>query len=199
MKELFLNTQKDANKIQLTVDATEKFTSDKRSARNCNRIYIRSTRRWVPVSKEYYETYMRDVGAFKKKQYRQGFCKCPGTKEYMCDCDCLTCPFYKKDVMESLDAPIIDDEGNEDTLMDRLVDENTLTPEEALLEKDERESLYRAIEELCEEDQILIRMTLAEKPQIEIAEALGLKGQTNVAKRKRRTLKALREAMAQYA
>ena len=197
MKELLLNTNKDANKSQPTVDVTEKCISDKHPAKNCNRIYIRSTRRWVSVSKEYYEKHMRDVGAFKKKQYRQGFCKCPGTKQYMCDCDCLTCPFYKKDAMESLDVPIIDNEGNGETLMERLVDENTRTPEEALLEKDEQESLYRAIEELCEEDQILIRMTLAEKPQIEIAEALGLKGQTNVAKRKRRALKTLREALVQ--
>ena len=135
---------------------------------------------------------MRDVGAFKKKQYRQGFCKCPGTKEYMCDCDCLTCPFYKKDAMVSLDAPIIDDEGNEETLMDHLVDEDTLTPEEVLLEKDEHESLYRAIGELCEEDQILIHMTLAEKTQIEIAEVLRLKGQSNVRYRKLRAVEQLR-------
>ena len=195
MKELFLNTQKDANKIQLTVDATEKFTSDKRSARNCNRIYIRSTRRWVPVSKEYYETYMRDVHTFRNRQYRQGFCKCPGTKEYMCDCDCLTCPFYKKDAMESLDAPIIDDEGNEETLMDRLVDENTLTPEETLLEKDERESLYRAIARLNPTQQTVIRMMLKEKAQTEIAEALGIKTQSTVSFHKDRAVEILRRIL----
>jgi len=172
-------------------------TSTLSEEKNSNRIYIRSTRRWVPVSKEYYETHMRDVHTFRNRLYRQGFCKCPGSKEYMCDCDCLTCPFYKKEAMKSLDTPISDDEGNEETLMGRLVDECTPMPEDALIEKDERESLYRAIEQLCEEDQILIRMTLAGKQQIEIAEALGLKGQTNVAKRKSRALKALRKALVQ--
>lgn len=189
MKEFFLNQE---------IINTQETSKAQDPGRVGYRIYIRSSRRWVPVSKEYYETYMREVGAYKKKQYRQGLCKCPGTKEYMCDCDCLTCPFYKKDVMVSLDAPIFDDEGNEEALMDRLMDEVTLSPEEALLVKDEHESLNRAIEQLCEEDRILILMTLAEKPQIEIAEALGLKGQTNVAKRKRRALKALREALKQY-
>jgi len=167
--------------------------------KNNNRIYIRSMRRWVSVSKEYYEKHMRDVHTFRNRLYRQGFCKCTGTREYMCDCDCLTCPFYKKDVMESLDAPIIDDEGNEETLMDRIVDENTLTPEEALLDKDERESLYRAIEDLCEEDQILIRMTLAEKPQKEIAEALGLKGQSNVRYRKLRAVEQVKTLLIKQA
>jgi len=198
MKEFVLNCVKDAHKPETIVGNTKEDSTNNLSARNGNRIYIRSTRRWVPVSETYYVTYMREVGAFKKRQYRHGFCMCPGTKEYMCDCDCLTCPFYKKDAIMSLDAPIMDDEGNEETLMDHLVEEDTMMPEEVVLEKDEHESLYRAIEELCEEDQILIRMTLAEKPQIEIAEALGLRGQTNVAKRKRRALKALREGLAEY-
>ena len=192
MKEFVLNWVKDAHKPETIVGNTKEDSTNNLSARNGNRIYIRSTRCWVPVTKEYYEAYTREIGAFKKKQYRQGFCKCPGTKEYMCDCDCLTCPFYKKDAMVSLDAPIIDDEGNEETLMDHLVDEDTLTPEEVLLEKDEHESLYRAIGELCEEDQILIHMTLAEKTQIEIAEVLRLKGQSNVRYRKLRAVEQLR-------
>ena len=102
MKEFVLNCVKDAHKPETIVGNTKEDSTNNLSARNGNRIYIRSTRRWVPVSKEYYETYMRDVGAFKKKQYRQGFCKCPGTKEYMCDCDCLTCPFYKKDDVDRI-------------------------------------------------------------------------------------------------
>ena len=163
------------------------------------RIYIRSERHWIPVSKEYYETYMCEIGAFKKKQYRQGLCKCPGTKEYMCDCDCLTCPFYKKDAILSLDAPIVDDEGNEETLMEQLTDESTLSPEEELLVKDEYESLYRAIDQLCEEDRILTLMTLKGKLQIEIADVLGLKRQSNVRYRKQRVIEELKAIlMCQY-
>ena len=163
------------------------------------RIYVRSKHRWFPVSKEYFETYMRDIGAFKKKQYRQGLCKCPGTKEYMCDCDCLTCPFYKKGAFLSLDAPIVDDEGNEETLMEQLMDESTLSPEEELLVKDEYGSLYRAIDQLCEEDRILTLMTLKGKLQIEIADVLGLKRQSNVRYRKQRVIEELKAIlMCQY-
>ena len=68
----------------------------------------------------------------------------------------------------------------------------TLSPEEVLLVKNERESLYKAIDKLCEEDRILILMTLAEKSQIEIAEALGLKRQSNVRYRKLRALGQLK-------
>ena len=158
-------------------------------------IYVRSERRWLPVSKEYYETYMRDIHTFRNRQYRQGLCKCPGTKEYMCDCDCLTCPFYKKDVIVSLDAPIIDDEGNEETLMDHLMDEDTLSPEEVLLVKDERESLYRAVEELSPRQQMVIRMMLEEKTQAEIAEALEIKAQSTVSFHKERAVDALRKIL----
>lgn len=170
-------------------------TSTLSEEKNSNRIYIRSTRRWVPVSKEYYETHMRDVHTFRNRLYRQGFCKCPGSKEYMCDCDCLTCPFYKKEAMKSLDAPISDDEGNEETLMGRLVEENTLTPEEALLEKDEHESLYRAIEQLNPTQRTVIRMMLKEKAQIEIAEALGIKTQSTVSFHKDRAVEILRRIL----
>ena len=195
MKEFVLNCVKDAHKPETIVGNTKEDSTNNLSARNGNRIYIRSTRCWVPVTKEYYETYMRDVHTFRNRQYRQGFCKCPGTKEYRCDCDCLTYPFYKKDAMESLDAPIIDDEGNEETLMDRLVDENTLTPEETLLEKDERESLYRAIARLNPTQQTVIRMMLKEKAQTEIAEALGIKTQSTVSFHKDRAVEILRRIL----
>lgn len=139
------------------------------------RIYIRSERHWIPVSKEYYETYMCEIGAFKKKQYRQGLCKCPGTKEYMCDCDCLTCPFYKKDVFVSLDAPIFDDEGNEETLMDRLMDEDTLSPEEEVVDNIFLEAFGHALDQLNDREYLVYALWDMNYSLREIAEAFGWK------------------------
>lgn len=147
--------------------------------------------KWPELSKEDYIAYWNGLDAFRMKQARNKLCGCPKSKIRKCDGDCEMCPFYQWDKNISLDAPIVDDEGNEDTLMNRLVDENTPTPEEALLVKDRYESLYRAIGQLYEEDQTLILMTLKNKPQIEIAKALGLKGQSNVRYRKQRAFARL--------
>ena len=161
------------------------------------RIYIRGIRKWVAVDREYYIEYRRETGAFKKKQYRHGMCACPFGKEYMCDCDCLTCPFYRKEMMVSLDAPITDDEGNEDTPMDRLVDVDSLTPEEALLQKDETETLHKATEQLSPTQQVVVRMMMDDKTQVEVAHALGLKTQSTVSFHKEKALDSLRCFMGQ--
>ena len=75
------------------------------------------------------------------------------------------------------------------------MDENTLTPEETLLEKDERESLYRAIARLNPTQQTVIRMMLKEKAQTEIAEALGIKTQSTVSFHKDRAVEILRRIL----
>ena len=150
---------------------------------------------WMEVTKEEYIAYWNGVDAFRMAQVRDNACGCPKSKIRYCDCDCLMCPYYKWERGDSLDAPIVDDEGNEDTLMDRLEDMNTQTPEEALLEKAELEQLYQAIEELCEEDRTLMIMTLKGRDWKQIAKVLGLKRQSNVAKRKQRAMKALRQIM----
>ena len=153
----------------------EDMTTTNAGKKPGHRIYIRSERKWIPVSKEYYETYMREIGAFKKKQYRQGFCKCPGTKEYMCDCDCLTCPFYKKDVFVSLDAPIYDDEGNEETLMDRLMDENALSPEKEVVDSIFLEAFGHALDQLTDREYLVYALWDMNYSLREIAEAFRWK------------------------
>ena len=100
-------------------------------------------------------------------------------------------------MMVSLDAPITDDEGNEDTPMDRLVDVDSLTPEEALLQKDETETLHKAIEQLSPTQQIVVRMMMDDKTQLEVAHALGLKTQSTVSFHKEKALDSLRCFMGQ--
>ena len=76
--------------------------------------------------------------------------------------------------------------------MDQLVDEDSLTPEEALLEKDELESLEKAIGHLKDSQQIVIRMMLKGKTQVEIAETLGLRNRCTVVFHKEKAIKTLR-------
>ena len=66
------------------------------------RIYIKESKSWVDVNKEFYTDYYRDINAYRKRQQEHGRCVCPASKRYLCDMDCMTCP-YTKDYNEIAD------------------------------------------------------------------------------------------------
>ena len=52
------------------------------------RIYIKESKSWVDVNKEFYTNYYRDINAYRKRQQEHGRCVCPASKRYLCDMDC---------------------------------------------------------------------------------------------------------------
>lgn len=63
---------------------------------NTNReykIYIRSTKEWVPVAEEVYRIYYRDIWAARKRAQSHGQCCCPKNKAWVCDGDCGLCEY----------------------------------------------------------------------------------------------------------
>ena len=77
------------------------------------RIYIKESKSWVDVNKEFYTNYYRDINAYRKRQQEHGRCVCPASKRYLCDMDCMTCPYVKAGDQLSLDNTVSDGEGNE--------------------------------------------------------------------------------------
>ena len=59
------------------------------------RIYIKESKSWVDVNKEFYTNYYRDINSYRKRQQEHGRCVCPASKRYLCDMDCMTCPYAK--------------------------------------------------------------------------------------------------------
>lgn len=57
------------------------------------RIYIKESKSWVDVNKEFYTDYYREINAYRKRQQEHGRCVCPASKRYLCDMDCMTCPY----------------------------------------------------------------------------------------------------------
>lgn len=53
------------------------------------RIYIKGSKSWVDVNKEFYTNYYRDINAYRKRQQEHGRCVCPASKRYLCDMDCI--------------------------------------------------------------------------------------------------------------
>ena len=52
------------------------------------RIYIKESKSWVDVNKEFYTNYYRDINSYRKRQQEHGRCVCPASKRYLCDMDC---------------------------------------------------------------------------------------------------------------
>ena len=77
------------------------------------RIYIKGSKSWVDVNKEFYTNYYLDINSYRKRQQEHGRCVCPASKRYLCDMDCMTCPYAKAGDQLSLDNTVSDGEGNE--------------------------------------------------------------------------------------
>lgn len=85
------------------------------------RIYIKGSKSWVDVNKEFYTNYYRDINAYRKRQQEHGRCVCPASKRYLCDMDCMTCPYAKAGDQLSLDNTVSDGEGNEKSWLDDII------------------------------------------------------------------------------
>lgn len=86
-------------------------------------IYIRSTKECVPVTKEDFDNYYRDINAYRRTQQNHGRCVCPPSKRLSCDMDCYGCPYHTPGDMSSLDSGRIDNEGSEMSWLDELQEE----------------------------------------------------------------------------
>ena len=93
------------------------------------RIYIKESKSWVDVNKEFYTNYYRDINAYRKRQQEHGRCVCPASKRYLCDMDCMTCPYVKAGDQLSLDNTVSDGEGNEKSWLDDMPDESAAIAE----------------------------------------------------------------------
>ena len=51
------------------------------------RIYIRSTKQWVPCTKKRFDEYYRDINVYSRTQMKHGRCICPPSKRLMCGFD----------------------------------------------------------------------------------------------------------------
>lgn len=69
-------------------------------------IYIRGTKERIPVTKQEFDDYYRDINSYRRTEMNNGRCVCPRSKWLSCDMDCLTCPFHRHGNQYSLDATV---------------------------------------------------------------------------------------------
>lgn len=112
------------------------------------KIYIRSTKQWVPVTEEVYLAYYHPIWRTQKTAQKAGQCFCPKNKLWLCDGDCAMCEYHAAGNTVSLDAPMENVDGDEFSIIDTIADPNAtfadLLVDKLLLEK--------LLDELAEQD-----------------------------------------------
>ena len=112
------------------------------------KIYIRSTKQWVPVTEEVYLEYYRPIWRLQKEAQKNGQCMCPKSKLWLCDGDCVLCEYSAAGNTISLDAPIENADGEEFSLADTLADPNAFFADVIV----DRLLLEKLLDELAQQD-----------------------------------------------
>lgn len=167
---------------------------------NTNReykVYLHSTKEWIPVTEEVYRVYYRDIWATRKRAQAHGQCMCPKSKTWMCDGDCLVCEFRSAGDNLSLDYTVEDGEGNQKSWADDLQDD---TPDAQSIMED-REllcALYQKLQELDPEGRRICELIMEGKSERDIASIMGYNNQSAVNYRKQKAFDRLRILLGDY-
>ena len=160
------------------------------------RIYIKESKRWGDVNKELYTDYYRDINAFRKRQQEHGRCVCPASKRYLCDMDCMTCPYAKAGDQLSLDKTVNDGEGNERSWLEDMPDDAPAIAE-VLEDAELLRALYAKLNELDPEGRLICQLIMKGKSERECGKAMGLSRNTFVYRRDK-LLQKLRSDLENY-
>ncbi len=139
---------------------------------NQYQIYLKSTKRWIPVSEEFQNKYYRNINAFRRKQQRHKRCVCPKNKWWLCNMDCETCEFRKAGDQLSLEAEMTTDEG--ETSLAETIEDPTADVEEAFMLIDTMDAIHRELELLDPDSKRICKLIMEGKSERESAKILGL-------------------------
>ena len=141
-------------------------------SKETRRIYIRSQRRWQEVPEEVYQEHIRFHDTYRHKMQKRRLCRCPRSKWWTCDADCLTCEYRNADTTLSLDVPT----GAEDedlTLMDTIADEGTAVSE-LIADRIVLEQLFKRLSDLMPEAETIGELRMQGFSDDAIAQAIGI-------------------------
>ena len=85
-------------------------------------IYLRAIKKTVCVTEQEFNAYYQDINAYRRTKQNHGKCVCEKAHWLDCDMDCENCPFHRAGNTLSLDYTISDEDGNEKSWLEDLVD-----------------------------------------------------------------------------
>lgn len=147
-------------------------------------ILIRSTGERIPVTKQEFDDYYRDINAYRRTEMNNGRCVCPRSKWLSCDMDCLTCPFHRHGNQYSLDATVNgDDEDARAWGEDIPSTEGSM--EDIITDVDEIRQLFARLSELMPEAEIIGSLRLDGLSDTAISGRLGISRTTFLSRLKK--------------
>lgn len=156
----------------------------KKNENNVKRIYDKQTKTWFEVSPEQYEEFDRWRTNLRKREQYHHRCMCPRSKWWLCDGICQDCEFHTPGDTLSLDMPVANEEGDEVTLLDTLVDPAP-TIESVICDKAELDQLFACLNELMPEAIEIGKLRQDGLSDEAIAKIIGIKRTTFLSRLKK--------------
>jgi DNA-directed RNA polymerase specialized sigma24 family protein len=156
----------------------------KNNENNVKRIYDKQTKTWFEVSPEQYEEFDRWRTNLRKREQYHHRCMCPRSKWWLCDGMCQDCEFHAPGDTLSLDMPVSNEDGDEVTLLDTLVDPPP-TIESVICDKAELDQLFERLNELMPEAVQIGKLRQEGLSDAAIAEIIGIKRTTFLSRLKK--------------
>lgn len=135
-------------------------------------IFIRGTKERIPVTKQEFDDYYRDINAYRKKQQRHSRCVCPQSERLLCDMDCWSCPHHCEGDSVSLDESIGGDEGS--TTFADCLEDNAPLIESIISDQDELAQLLSRLAEIMPEAKEIGELRLKGLTEDAIEERIGI-------------------------
>ena len=137
------------------------------------KVYLPHDKIWVEVSESQYYAYYRDIWATRKRAQEHRQCMCPKPKQWLCDGDCLICPFHAPGDNLSLDLTYQNSDGEEFSMMDKLADQSA-SIDDVITDQIMLDMLFTRLGEIMPEAHRIGDLRLAGLPDAEIAGAIGI-------------------------
>ena len=149
----------------------------KKNENNVKRIYDKQAQTWFEVSPEQYEEFDRWRTNLRKREQYHHRCMCPRSKWWLCDGMCQDCEFHAPGDTLSLDMPISNEDGDEVSLLDTLVDQAP-TIESVICDKATLDQLFDRLAELMPQAEKIGRLRMQNLSDEAIADIIGIKRTT---------------------
>jgi DNA-directed RNA polymerase specialized sigma24 family protein len=137
------------------------------------KIYLPHERQWVEVTEQQYYAYYREIWAIRKRAQVHHQCMCPKNKHWLCDGDCLICPFHAPGDNLSLDLTYKNSDGDEYSMLDKLAD-TSASIEDVVTDQIILDMLFQRLAEIMPEARSIGDLRMAGLSDAEIADKIGI-------------------------
>lgn len=145
---------------------------------NSKRIYIKSSKTWMPVTDEQYKDHMRECDRVRKKMLSHHACSCPRSNFWECDGCCDDCRHQVKGSILSMDAPMRTDESEEEFSLYDIIGNPRAEFEDATVNQMFYHAVIKRLVEIYPQAIDIGNLRIQGKTDDEIADIIGVKRTT---------------------